>query len=564
MKKTLTINISGIIFHIDEDAYDRLNLYLDTLKRHFTKTHGKDEIISDIEGRIAELLQERITDAKQVININDVEEVISLMGDPGQFDSEESDAGDAQQTSGPGFDPRGPKRLYRDPDRKVVGGVAAGLAAYLNVDVMWVRLAFIIFTVIWLSGALVYIILWIAMPEANTTAEKLQMKGEKVNISNIEKSIKDEVSHLKDKLNDLTNQAKSTVEKKNSNDENIFEQILGVFLSIFKVVLKIIVVVIGITLLLTGLGLALGFLFALFGWGGPVILENNEAILMPLADFFTLLPISTGGAAILKLGLVLFIGIPLIMLIYNAIRMIFGIERTRYVGITALNIWIIGLIITLFFAFRVARDYRQPTTISNKLEINQPLNDTLFISINNEFLDELLYDSYDYIHADDIHLVVTEEGVFYEQIEMDIYKSDNSEFGLSTYTSARGRTKKDAREKAELSIWHFEQSGNMIILDPYFTPGQENSWHAQHIRLKLEVPVGKYVHLDETTREILNWNRYSPYRLAGKTWIMTEDGLRDPDDPDLITPTLYIEEETTKSPTNIIKPIVMNIVGLVW
>ncbi|MCK5338083.1 MAG: PspC domain-containing protein, partial [Bacteroidales bacterium] len=305
MKKTLTINISGIIFHIDEDAFDKLNAYLDTLKSHFYNTQGKDEIISDIEGRIAELLQERITDAKQVISIDDVEEVISLMGDP-QFDTEAE--GEEETPPAAGDDVRGPKRLYRDPDHKVVGGVASGLAAYLNIDVLWVRLAFAVFTIIWLSGAMVYLILWIAMPEASSRAEKLQMKGEKVNISNIEKSITEEVSHLKDKISDLTKQAKKTVEKKNSRDENIFEQILGVFLSILKVFLKIIVIIVGIALLLAGIGLVLAFLFAIFGWGGPIILDNNEAILMPLTDFFSLLPMSTGGAAILKMGLILFLG----------------------------------------------------------------------------------------------------------------------------------------------------------------------------------------------------------------------------------------------------------------
>ena len=560
MKKTLTINISGIIFHIDEDAYDKLNIYLDTLKRHFTNTQGKDEIITDIEGRIAELLQERITDAKQVISIIDIEEVISLMGDPGQFDSDEAE--EEQAASAPAGDFRGPKRLYRDPDRKIVGGVAAGLAAYLNVDVLWVRLAFAIFSIIWLTGALIYIILWIAMPEASSTAEKLQMRGEKVNINNIEKSIKDEVSHLKDKLNDLTSQAKKTVEKKNNNDENIFEQVLGIFLTILKVFLKIIVIIIGITLLLTGIGLALGILFAMFGWGGPIILDNNEAILLPLTDFFTLLPISIGGAAILKLGLLLFLGIPLLMLIYNAFRMIFGLDRIRYVGITALNIWVVGLIITLFFAFRVVRDFRQPATVSKAIEITQPLNDTLFLTVNETYLNELLYDSYDYIHGDDIHIVVTEEGHFYEQIEVDIYKSKDADYALTQFTTARGRTIRAAREKAERTVWIFEQSENTIVLDPYFSIGDPGEWQAQHIWLKLEVPVGKYVIIDENLEEILRWGRYSPYKLAGNTWIMTENGLRDPDDEDFITPTVH-KIESTKS-TSIIKPIVMQVIGMVW
>lgn len=561
MKKTLTINISGIIFHIDEDAYDKLNAYLDTLKRHFSNTHGKDEIIADIEGRIAELLQERISDAKQVINIEDVNEVISLMGDPGEFEGDDSEEDTSQSGSSAYDDIKGPKRLYRDPDRKVVGGVAAGLAAYLNIDVLWVRLAFVIFTLIWLTGALVYIILWIAMPEASTTAEKLQMKGEKVNISNIEKSIKEEVSHLKDKINDLTNQAKKTVEK-NSRDENIFEQLINVFITILKVFLKIIVIVIGITLLLTAIGLIIAFLVALFGWGGPFILDNNEAILLPLTDFFGLLPISAGGAAILKIGLVLFLGIPLIMLMYNAFRMIFGIERVRYAGITALNLWIVGLIITLFFAFRVAREYRQPATVTENITLEQFTSDTLFLTLNDEFLDELLYNSYDYIDAEEVHLVVTEQGEFYEQIEVDIDDADSPDYELTYYTTARGRTVRMAREKASETNWHFEQLENKLVLDPYFTLGEKGNWRAQHISVKIKVPVGKYVNIDKNMREILNWHYHSPSKMAGKTWIMTEDGLRDPDEVDIIEPTSITVDKT--SSVQIIKPVIMHIIGFVW
>ena len=559
MKKTLTINISGIIFHIDEDAYEKLNRYLDTLKRHFTHTQGREEIISDIEGRIAELLQERISDAKQVISISDIEEVIALMGDPGQFDTEE---GEESQSFEETEDIRGPKRLYRDPERKIVGGVAAGLAAYFNIDVLWVRLAFAIFTIFWLSGFLVYVILWIAMPEARTTAEKLQMRGEKVNISNIEKSIKEEVSQIKDKLNDLTSQARRTVGKKNVHDQNIFEHILQAFLTILRVIAKIIVVIVGIILLLTGIGLALAFLFAMFGWGAPLILDNNEAILMPLTNFFSLLPISTGGAAILKLGLLLFFGIPLIMLVYNALRMIFGIERIRYVGITALNLWLVGLIITLFFGFRVARDFRHPATISKDITITQPVGDTLVLSVNKAFVNELQYDSYDYIQAEDMHIVVTESGKFYEEVEVDIDDSNSDEFLITMVTTARGRTIRDARMKAEETGWNYSMEGNTLLIDPFFLLGENRNWQAQHIRLKVRVPVGKYITIDESMEDILDWNHYSPHKLAGKTWIMTDRGLRDPDEEGFISPTSV--EEPGISPAQVINPIVMNIVGFVW
>ncbi len=519
MKKTLTINISGIIFHIDEDAYDKLNAYLDTLKLHFSKTQGKDEIIADIEGRIAELLQERISDSKQVITIEDITEVIGLMGEPREFEAEAADEEPGTEESG-----RGQKRLFRDPDRKMIGGVAAGLAAYLNVDLLWVRIAFAVLTLFWLSGTIVYLILWIVLPEAQTTAEKLQMKGEKVNIDNIEKSIREEVSHLKDKLNDLTSQAKKKVETHGRRSENIFEQILGVFLTIIKIFVKILVIIIGISLLITGIALILAFLFALFGWGGPVILDNSEVLLIPLTEFFALLPVSAGGAAILKTGLILFIGIPLLMLVYNAFRMIFGIERIRYVGITSLNVWIIGLIICLFFTFRIGREYRHVSVYEEQMIMEQPVGDTLYIRMNEGLMKEMQYRTYDYIEADEIHVIITEDGAFFEQIDLDISKSDGEDYALQRKTRARGRSVNAAMREAEETMWHFEQMGDTLVLDPCFRLKEQGSWRAQHIELELEVPLGKYLHLDENMVHFLHWGRHSPHKMAGNTWLMTAEG----------------------------------------
>ncbi|NQT77479.1 MAG: PspC domain-containing protein [Bacteroidetes bacterium] len=558
MKKTLTINISGIIFHIDEDAYDKLNKYLDKLKSHFHSTLGKEEIIADIEGRMAELLQDKITDSKQVITVGDISDVIGMMGEPGEFDNETEEPHEAAAPASP----HGPKRLYRDPDGKMVGGVAAGLGAYFNLDPIWFRLAFLLIVFIGGSGLLIYFILWIALPEARSTAEKLAMKGESVNISNIEKSIKEEVSNLSDKLNDLTKKAKDSVKKKNSYDQNIFEQFLSLFITLIKVIFKIIVIVVGIVLLLTGISLIIAVLFALFGWGGPILLGHNEVIMLPLADFFGLLSISAGGLAILKIGLILFLGIPLLMLIYNAFRMIFNIERVRYLGITALNLWIAGLIITLFFSFRVAGDYRRQATFSKDLEIRQPISDTLFLSLNQEYADEFLYNSYDYIHAQEMHLIVTQEGIFYEQVELVIEGSENSEYTLTQFTTARGRSVWSAKERAEATQWHFEQMNSQLVFDPFFTLGERENWYAQQVWLKLAVPVGKYVSIDKNMEEILRWGRYRPYKLAGKTWIMTEKGLEDPDDAGPISQAIYIAPKTKSG--NLIRPIMRSVVGLLW
>ncbi len=174
----------------------------------------------------------------------------------------------------------------------------------------------------------------------------------------------------------------------------------------------------------------------------------------------------------------------------------------------------------------------------------------------------MLYNSYDYIHADDFHIVVTEEGTFFEQIEVDLNRGNTEEFVLTQYTHARGRTPKAAREQAESTVWYYQEDENTLIFDPYFIMGERGNWHAQHIELELDIPVGKYISIDKSMEEILNWGRYSPRKLAGRTWIMTENGLRSPDDESYISPTIY--HEWDDEPIHPIRPIVMQMVHLIW
>lgn len=210
MKKTLVINIRGIVFHIDEDAYDKLNAYLGEISQHFKSKKGHDDIINDIENRIVELFQQKLTDKKQVINIEDVDKVIGVMGHPSDFDQDSED----ESTSYVNSKKKEPKRLFRDIDNRVVGGVCSGLGAYFNIDQLWFRIGFIVSVFIGGAGALVYLVLWIITPPAKTVSEKLEMQGDPVTISNIEKAFKEEMNELKDKLDDLTEQAKQTFRKK--------------------------------------------------------------------------------------------------------------------------------------------------------------------------------------------------------------------------------------------------------------------------------------------------------------------------------------------------------------
>jgi phage shock protein PspC (stress-responsive transcriptional regulator) len=186
MKITVSINLGGYSFNIDEDAYTELKSYLKNLELHFAGEESSSEIISDIETRMAELFRTKITSYKQVINIDDVRQVISVLGTPEDIsDTEGPSARD--KFSSPGY-----HRMYRDTDHRIIGGVCSGMGAYWDIDPLIIRVIFVALVLAGGVGALVYLILYIVLPEARTTAQKIEMKGNPVNIHNIKDSVKKE------------------------------------------------------------------------------------------------------------------------------------------------------------------------------------------------------------------------------------------------------------------------------------------------------------------------------------------------------------------------------------
>ena len=209
MKKTFNINLGGIVFHIDEDAYELLDKYLSNLRIHFNKEEGGEEIVHDMEFRISELFSERLNERNQVITLNDVEEIIAQMGKPEEFSDDTTQDTKSYSES----KEKGVKRLYRDPDNKVLGGVCSGIAAYFGWDVVILRIILILLALpIFTNGyfiikgiVLFYVIAWVIIPEAQTATEKLSMKGMKVNVENIGKTVTDGF----EKVNDYVKSEKS-------------------------------------------------------------------------------------------------------------------------------------------------------------------------------------------------------------------------------------------------------------------------------------------------------------------------------------------------------------------
>ena len=213
MKKTVTINLDKTIFNIDDDAYELLEAYLQSLNEHFAHEEGGQEILNDIESRIAELFKERLGFGMQVITRQEVNEVIAIMGRPdeietpleGEAPDEGGTPGETASASSPtdennngnnsGSTPepeRRSRRLYRDPDNRVLGGVASGIAYYIGLDVVLVRVILVLLLPLWASSIWIYLLLWICVPEARTTAQKLEMRGETPTVDNIRRAVEEE------------------------------------------------------------------------------------------------------------------------------------------------------------------------------------------------------------------------------------------------------------------------------------------------------------------------------------------------------------------------------------
>ena len=209
MNKVTNINLGGFPFAMDENAYQKMDRYFDAIERHFRNSEGFEEITTDIEYRIAEILNERLG-KRQIVTLTDVEEVIAVMGTPEDFGAESMGEPEEKRSSGSTYTyVKTGKRIFRDPDNKVLGGVCSGLSAYFGVhEPLWFRIGFL---VLFFAGVtpILYPFLWIVIPMAKTSSDKLAMRGEPINVSNIARTVEEELHELSNKISDLSNELKS-------------------------------------------------------------------------------------------------------------------------------------------------------------------------------------------------------------------------------------------------------------------------------------------------------------------------------------------------------------------
>ena len=310
MKKTLTVNLGGTVFHIDEDAYRLLDNYLSNLKIHFRKEAGADEIIDDIERRISELFAEKLTAGSQVITITDVEEVIARMGKPEDMEAEndsEPSVGNATRTTIH-------RRLYRNPDDKLLGGVISGMAAYLGWDVTLLRLLLLVVLICGVGTLIpVYIVCWLVIPEARTAAEKLSMRGEAVTVENIGKTVTDGFEKVANGVNDYMKSDKPRTFLQKLGDALVM--VAGWF---FKICLVIFAIICSPLLFVFGV-VFVALLFA----AGMVAIGGGAALISMFPTFDVILPTSPLSAIVMYIAGILLVGIPLVSLVWAIFSQIF-------------------------------------------------------------------------------------------------------------------------------------------------------------------------------------------------------------------------------------------------
>jgi len=497
MNKTININLAGIIFHLDEVAYEKFKTYLSNVKTALGKEESGEEIIADIEARIAEIFHLRMKEnGRQVVGLPDVEFIIETLGQPEAFVDE-------IEGEGPQKSAKETRRFFRNQDEKVMGGVCSGIGAYFDIDPVWIRVLFLILLFFTGIGFITYVILWAAIPEAKTTAQKLQMRGEAVNLNNIEK--------LFTKVEDYTSseKIKSGV---NSFVSFVVNGIGSVFSFVFKfigVLLAIFGALIAFVLIITLLGIFgstwnfEGFNFLSFN-GYIYGLDGAQAIF-------------GGGWRLLALraGTLLTLLLPLFALVVFLAK-IFGRELTnsKLLSFSGIASFIVGLILIFISAGSLITDFRERATETDQITLS---------GLSFDITADILQDDQGFFFD------VEDELLHIENVRFNIEATRSSTASLELKHAASGRNHSEARARAQSFDYPTAQEGEALRLSEYFTVPKESLYRRQDLKVTMRLPVGATVYLDESIENIMydirNVQDMYDGDMLGHLWEMTPEGL---------------------------------------
>lgn len=497
MKKTLSIHIGKQLFTIEEDAYSLLQSYLERLERKFQNEQGKEEIIEDIEYRFAELFASYLQSSRVVVEESDVKQAIDSLGQIEDFEAENETVNEEANSKSENSEKQnfnstnasGQKRLFRDTDNRILGGVCAGLSHYLGIDVVFVRIIFILCLMLGFGFGL-YLVLWIVFPSIKSPADRLQMQGKAVTVDTIKEEFNKAGQRIKNDTKDLDKRIKKHTDKLNAKVNPAIKTLLRVF-GVF-VLVGTLVYLLFATLISTGI------LDVIPTTGEEYYISIYEFLQMAVGDQSNLNLIWFGGLMVVfAIGFFwLIIGTRMVSNNYS--------KALRYGVISMIFIGIIGGSLAFIGGVKTSREFAE----SNRLEkqsftVNK---ETLKIDLLPTFYRSHKVadtDGFDFLNFDKKNFI--ESGIDFKFIE-----SDDSLFHITQFYSSKGVNNNQAGNRA-FNIKHkVELKENTLLVDPNYTFPIKDAIRRQRVSFTVEIPKGKTCYFGKE-RVILEDNKMSGY-----------------------------------------------------
>ncbi|ANO48083.1 PspC domain-containing protein [Flavobacterium columnare] len=488
MNKTVNMNLGGFFFHIDEDAYQKLNRYFSAI-RNSLSIEGRDEIMNDIESRIAELFSEKLGSSKQVLSLNDIDDVIDIMGQPEDYKIEE----EPSKSSNYSYTGK-TKKLYRDKETGIVAGVCSGLGHYFGLDPVWIRIALVLLVFAGFGvGLLAYIILWLVTPEAITTSEKLEMKGEPITISNIEKKVKEEFESVSDKFKsaDYTQMGENV----RSGAQKVGSSLGDIIVNIMKIFAKFI----GAIMVFTGGITIIGLLVGVFTLGSTSFMK------LPWIEYFE--SFNYTGTSLWIICLISFfaVAIPFFFLLILGLKIL--VPTINSIGnvakLTLSAIWLSSIIALITLGIITSSELAYENKVVYKSYLNKAFrsNDTLTLKFkNNDYFSKDVDDRTDFELVQDS---LGHEYIYSNNVELELMPTDETKPYIQIEYTAKGKTLSEARKNADRITYKFrndDTNPDTLSLDNYFLIDPKYKFRDHQVRIFLFVPKGMYIKPDRSLK----------------------------------------------------------------
>lgn len=491
MNKTVNANIAGLVFYIEESAYDLLLAYLASIEKNFTNSHEREEIMRDIEARIAEIFRERNSNIKEVVNKTDVEEVIAIMGRPEDYQSDDFDHSghDTYETEEEEETTGTRRQLFRDPDNAVMGGVCSGLGAYFGMDPVIIRVIFVMLAVFGFSGVFIYLILLFIIPEAKSTADKLKMRGEAITIESLKSTAKD----LRDNIKINADRHKKIGRRISKSIENGVRATSAFGRAISKVV--------GFGMLAAGLFAMLLLLSLVIGDGGLLPFWGDRHSLN-MSEAMDMLYNSSFQSSLAYISILIILIIPIIGLIYSGVKLLLDIKVSlKYLILSFAVLWTVALGVLALTSIQMGMEFKEDAIATESMEISGYGQVTIEVGDDDLFSNSITYNR----HWENSDLIdVNDQGIFigYPKL-MIVESSKDSTFKVVVQRSSNGLNYKEAILNAELIQYDIKVTGDRIVLPPYMQLAKGSKFRGQDLEVVVRVPEGCSVKLGDNIERIL-------------------------------------------------------------